>query len=179
MQLTLKTQRLAKIAPFAALESEAVRLLRGCSRPLALAAALEDAGAAKAAGDTQQAAAELSEAYDICVGCGAERASARIRRRLRSVGVIKRAAAVARPAVGWDSLTEAEIAVVRLVAQGESSRAVAERLFLSVNTVNTHLRHVFGKLGIRSRVELARIVFEHEQPATSAAVSRRNTTGVR
>jgi DNA-binding CsgD family transcriptional regulator len=65
--------------------------------------------------------------------------------------------------VGWESLTEAEIAVVRLVAGGASSRAVAERLFLSINTVNTHLRHVFTKLGIRSRVELARVVFQHDQ----------------
>jgi DNA-binding CsgD family transcriptional regulator len=89
--------------------------------------------------------------------------AARLRRELRSVGVVKRAAAVARPAVGWESLTEAEIAVVRLVAGGASSRAVAERLFLSINTVNTHLRHVFTKLGIRSRVELARVVFQHDQ----------------
>jgi DNA-binding CsgD family transcriptional regulator/tetratricopeptide (TPR) repeat protein len=147
-----------------AMLAEAVQLLRGCSRPLALAAALEDAGAAKAAaGDDRQAVAELSEAYDISVGCDAHRVAARLRRELRSVGVVKRAAAVARPAVGWESLTEAEIAVVRLVAGGASSRAVAERLFLSVNTVNTHLRHVFTKLGIRSRVELARVVFQHDQ----------------
>jgi DNA-binding CsgD family transcriptional regulator len=152
--------------------TEAVRLLRACSRPLALAASLEDSGNAKAAaGETRQAAAELSEAYDLSVSCGAQRAAARIRRGLRAVGVVKRAAAVARPAVGWESLTEAEIAVVMLVAQGDSSREVAERLFLSTNTVNTHLRHVFGKLGIRSRVELARVVFEHDQQRAPGSLS--------
>jgi DNA-binding CsgD family transcriptional regulator len=152
--------------------AKAVQLLRGCSRPLALAAALEDAGKAKAAaGDAAQSAAELSEAYDISVSCDAHRVAARLRRELRSVGVVKRAAAVARPAVGWESLTEAEIAVVRLVAAGASSRAVAERLFLSINTVNTHLRHVFTKLGIRSRVELARVVFQHDQRDGSGSVT--------
>jgi DNA-binding CsgD family transcriptional regulator len=76
--------------------------------------------------------------------------------------VVKRAAAVARPTVGWESLTRAEIAVVELVAAGESRGAVAERLFLSTNTVNTHLRHAFSKLGVRSSVELARVVLEHD-----------------
>ena len=147
----------------------AVQLLRGCSRPLALAAALEDAGDAQAAeGQGQQAAVELSEAYDISVRCDAQRAAARIRRGLRSVGIVKRAVAVARPTVGWESLTKAELLVVQLVAAGESSRAVAEQLFLSINTVNTHLRHVFAKLGVRSRVELSRVVFEHEGSPSAA-----------
>ena len=45
--------------------------------------------------------------------------------------------------------------MVSLVAQGATNREVAERLYLSPYTVNSHLRHVFTKLGIRSRVELA------------------------
>jgi DNA-binding CsgD family transcriptional regulator len=43
------------------------------------------------------------------------------------------------------------------VAQGATNREVAEQLFLSPHTVNAHLRHVFVKLGIHSRVELARM----------------------
>jgi DNA-binding CsgD family transcriptional regulator len=54
-------------------------------------------------------------------------------------------------------LTSAELAVARLVAEGMTNREVAERLFLSPHTVNSHLRHVFTKLGINSRVELARL----------------------
>jgi DNA-binding CsgD family transcriptional regulator len=46
---------------------------------------------------------------------------------------------------------------VRLVARGATNREVAEQLFVSPYTVNSHLRHVFAKLGIRSRVELARL----------------------
>jgi DNA-binding CsgD family transcriptional regulator len=144
----------------------AVQHLRGCHRPLALAAALEDLGeSCLVAGDAGPAATALSEAYDLSSACGAQRAAARLRRRLRAVGVVKRSTAVARPDAGWESLTDAEIAVVDLVAAGESSRSVAERLFLSINTVNTHLRHVFTKLGVRSRVELARVVFEHSPRA--------------
>ena len=44
-----------------------------------------------------------------------------------------------------------------LVSQGATNREVAERLYLSPYTVNSHLRHVFTKLGIKSRVELARL----------------------
>jgi DNA-binding CsgD family transcriptional regulator len=46
--------------------------------------------------------------------------------------------------------------VVRLVSEGGTNRQVAERLFLSPHTVNTHLRNAFVKLGVRSRLELAR-----------------------
>jgi pimeloyl-ACP methyl ester carboxylesterase/DNA-binding CsgD family transcriptional regulator len=60
-----------------------------------------------------------------------------------------------RPLVGWPSLTDAELPVVRLVAQGLSNRAIAEQLFLSHYTVETHLKHVFAKLGVESRAEPA------------------------
>ena len=45
-----------------------------------------------------------------------------------------------------------------------TSKATADRLYLSVNTVNTHLRHAFAKLGVRSRVELTRMVLAHQPP---------------
>ena len=54
-------------------------------------------------------------------------------------------------------MTTSELTVARLVAEGLTNREVAERLFVSPHTVNTHLRHVFSKLGINSRVELARL----------------------
>jgi DNA-binding CsgD family transcriptional regulator len=63
--------------------------------------------------------------------------------------------------VGWDSLTEAELAVARLAAGGYTNRGIADRLFVSPHTVNTHLRHVFDKLDIRSRVDLTRAVEHH------------------
>ena len=52
-------------------------------------------------------------------------------------------------------LTPQELVVARLVAQGHTNREVATQLFLTTNTIETHLRHVFQKLGVRSRTELA------------------------
>lgn len=60
-----------------------------------------------------------------------------------------------RPATGWEALTGAERRVAGLVAGGLGNREVAERLFVSRYTVETHLKHVFAKLGVSSRAELA------------------------
>lgn len=60
-----------------------------------------------------------------------------------------------RPSVGWESLTPTEREVVQLVATGLSNPDIAAKLFMSRNTVKTHLSHVFTKLGVTSRAELA------------------------
>lgn len=75
----------------------------------------------------------------------------------------KRQAAVARPERGWQSLTKSELAVVLIVAEGRTNREAAAALFLSPDTINTHLRHAFTKLGVRSRIELARLALTREQ----------------
>ena len=59
--------------------------------------------------------------------------------------------------VGWPALTEGEWRVVALAAQGHTNAEIAARLFLSRYTVETHLKHVFAKLGLRSRAELAAV----------------------
>jgi DNA-binding CsgD family transcriptional regulator len=56
---------------------------------------------------------------------------------------------------GWESLTEAELRVVGLTAEGLTNREIAARLFVSKRTVATHLEHVFQKLGFSTRVRLA------------------------
>ena len=55
-------------------------------------------------------------------------------------------------------LTQQELHVARLVAEGLSNREVAAQLFVSPRTVEFHLHHVYGKLGVRSRTELARLL---------------------
>jgi DNA-binding CsgD family transcriptional regulator len=60
-----------------------------------------------------------------------------------------------RPSSGWDSLTPAELDVVRLVAEGLTNKDVAARLFISPRTVQAHLAHIFTKLGVTSRMQLA------------------------
>lgn len=76
----------------------------------------------------------------------------RVRAALRDLGLWRDVrGARRRPATGWASLTDTERAVARLVAEGLTNREVGTRLFISPNTVNTHLRHVFQKLGVSSR----------------------------
>ena len=60
-----------------------------------------------------------------------------------------------RPAAGWGSLTPTERQVVDLVVEGHSNPQIAERLFMSLGTVKAHLAHVFAKLGVSTRAELA------------------------
>ena len=60
-----------------------------------------------------------------------------------------------RPSSGWASLTPTELDVVRLVSEGLANKDIATRLFISPRTVATHLTHVYTKLGLTSRVQLA------------------------
>jgi predicted ATPase/DNA-binding CsgD family transcriptional regulator len=60
-----------------------------------------------------------------------------------------------RPATGWASLTPTELDVVRLVVDGLSNPEIGSRLFMSRGTVKTHLSHVYAKLGVANRTELA------------------------
>jgi predicted ATPase/class 3 adenylate cyclase/DNA-binding CsgD family transcriptional regulator len=67
-----------------------------------------------------------------------------------------------RPASGWASLTPAELDVVRLIRDGLANNDIATRLFVSPRTVQSHLTHVYTKLGLTSRVQLAQEAARHE-----------------
>jgi predicted ATPase/class 3 adenylate cyclase/DNA-binding CsgD family transcriptional regulator len=71
-----------------------------------------------------------------------------------------------RPATGWGSLTPTELDVVRLVAEGIPNKDIATRLFISPRTVQSHLRHVYNKLGFTSRVQLAQEAASHSVAPT-------------
>jgi DNA-binding CsgD family transcriptional regulator len=66
-----------------------------------------------------------------------------------------------RPSSGWASLTQAERDVVRLVSEGLANKEIATRLFVSPRTVQTHLTHVYTKLGFTSRVQLGQEAARH------------------
>ncbi|MGP4012027.1 helix-turn-helix transcriptional regulator [Streptomyces sp. 4N124] len=143
---------------------------RSTGRPLALAAACEDLGELMAASaDTTPAIPYFEEAGQLASAAGAGRDQERIRRRLRRLGV--RTAPVrhhmASPQ-GLGSLTESEQKLIPLVVQGLTNRAIADRLYVSVHTVNTHMKHIFTKLGINSRVELTRLAIERGTSADGA-----------
>ncbi|GAA2404213.1 LuxR family transcriptional regulator [Actinomadura vinacea] len=135
--------------------------------PWGTASAAEDLGLLLI-DDRKAAIARFDEAADGYRKIGALRDAARVRARLRNLGVRRRHWTYAdRPSTGWESLTDTERSVASLVAQGLTNRQVATQMFLSPHTVSFHLRQVFRKLGIGSRVELARIAAE--QPPDSVS----------
>jgi DNA-binding NarL/FixJ family response regulator len=138
------------------------------SDPWARASAAEDLGVLYGRrGDREHAIHRLKEALGGYREVGADRDQARIRRRLRQLGIRRRhwATPAARPATGWDSLTDTEQAVACLVAEGLNNNQVAARMYISTHTVAHHLRQAFRKLSIASRVELTRIVIQQEPEA--------------
>jgi DNA-binding CsgD family transcriptional regulator len=130
--------------------------------PWAKASAAEDLAVLLASTAKAQAIRHLETALDGYRQTGADRDQARIRRRLRDLGVRRRhwSTPAARPIAGWDSLTDTEQAVSRLVAEGLNNNQVAGRMYISTHTVAHHLRQAFRKLQIASRIELARIVIQ-------------------
>ncbi|SMD17778.1 helix-turn-helix transcriptional regulator [Lentzea albidocapillata] len=103
--------------------------------------------------DRSESVKALEDALGLYREIGASRDSARVLGRLRKLGR-RRRAAPARPESGWSSLDDTERAIANLVAKGQTNRQISTQLFMSPHTVNFHLRKIFRKLGISSRVEL-------------------------
>jgi DNA-binding CsgD family transcriptional regulator len=144
--------------------------------PWLSASAAEDLGdlLSSSSGPQADMVACLDDALDCYERSGAARDAARVRRRLRQAGVRRRHWATHRgPDVGWASLTETERAISELVSHGLSNQEVANRKYVSVHTVAFHLRQIFRKLGISSRVELARIAVENSPVGLSGKARAR------
>jgi DNA-binding CsgD family transcriptional regulator len=135
----------------------AAELLHASSRPLLYAAAAEDAGRELAHIDRDNSLDQLNAAFDTYMGHEALADARRVGRELRRLGVERRIVSP-RAITGWDSLTDSELKVVNLIAQGVTNRDVATLLHLSLHTVKTHVHNAFGKLGINSRAQLTRLV---------------------
>jgi DNA-binding CsgD family transcriptional regulator len=140
------------------LAAEAAEIYQDDERPLIRAEALEDAGRLLPDERRDAAVGHLDAALTLYAAAGATQDAARVRGLLRIRGV--RRVTLPAPDPKWPELTESERAVVTLVAEGATNREVADRLFISPYTVNSHLRHIFSKLEIRSRVELARLAMQ-------------------
>jgi DNA-binding CsgD family transcriptional regulator len=92
----------------------------------------------------------------------AARDLARAEAAMRELGIRRgRRGPRSRPQYGWPSLTSTEHTVAGLVAEGLCNPQIGERLYVSHRTVQTHLAHIFGKLDIASRAELAAEVTRH------------------
>src|SRR6185436_18661679 len=107
----------------------------------------------------------LDAALVLYTEAGATWDAGRVRSRLRDHGVRRRIVTRDRAETGWAAMTDSELAVARRVAQGLTNREVAEQLFVSPHTVSSHLRSIFAKLDITSRLALTRIADEHDTTA--------------
>jgi DNA-binding CsgD family transcriptional regulator/tetratricopeptide (TPR) repeat protein len=126
-------------------------------RPLQRAQTLEDSAVALAAhGDVAAARTARAEALDLYTGLGARWDSLRADNRLRKHGVQRQRGPRRRAATGWEALTPTELRVARLVAGGHPNPDIAAMLYVSRRTVEVHVSHILSKLGVRSRVEIAR-----------------------
>jgi DNA-binding CsgD family transcriptional regulator len=133
----------------------AADVLQSSSRPLFYAAAAEDAGGQLARTDHPDAALDqLNAAFDTYMHHDALADARRVGRELRRLGVQRRIVSHPRAKTGWDSLTDSELRVVNLIAQGVTNRSVAAQLHLSLHTVKNHVHNAFAKLGINSRAQL-------------------------
>src|SRR4051794_1969895 len=145
----------------------AVELLATGPRPIARAYALEDLGVARTrAGAVDAGIDALDGALILYTDAGATWDAGRVRSRLRDHGIRRRLVPRERAENGWAAMTESELAVARLVAQGLTNREVAEQLFVSPHTVSSHLRSIFAKLDVNSRLALTRIADERDATPT-------------
>jgi DNA-binding NarL/FixJ family response regulator len=138
--------------------------------PIEAALARTLAGRALAqAGQRDHAIAELKRAATELDACGARYHRDEAERQLGMLG--HRTHRRTRPGnaggVGIESLTGRELQVARLVVDRKTNAQIAAELFLSVKTVETHLRHIFGKMDVPSRVALARAVQRDDTTAAA------------
>jgi DNA-binding NarL/FixJ family response regulator len=143
---------------------------RGVGAPIEEALSRTLAGRALAhSGQTDRAVAELQRAAAVCDACGALRYRESAERELGKLG--RRPHRRTRPGTidgaGIASLTERELQVARLVVNRKTNPEIATELFLSQKTVETHLRNIFRKMIVTSRVELARAVERVERTASA------------
>ena len=142
---------------------ESVEVLEGSGARLEHARSLCELGAAlRRAGRGRAGQEPLKEALDLAAMCGAEALVARAREELRAAGARPRRDRLR----GRDALTASELRVAKLAASGATNREIAQALFLTLRTVETHLTHAYRKLDIGSRAQIADAL-EAKRQATS------------
>jgi DNA-binding CsgD family transcriptional regulator len=139
---------------------EAVAVLRDSGAVLEHARALVDLGAAlRRAGRRSDSIVSLREGLSLAHECGASALAARAREELVTAGARPRRDALR----GRDALTASELRTAELAAEGRTNREIAQALFVSLRTVETHLTHSYQKLSIHSREALASALVARER----------------
>jgi DNA-binding CsgD family transcriptional regulator len=134
------------------LEHAVVHLQRSSARLEHALALLELGAATRRAGRRAEARKPLREALELARACGADAVAVRANDELVAAGARPRR----NPTESRSNLTASELRVARMAGEGMTNREIAQALFLTENTIETHLRNVFRKLEIRSRSQLAR-----------------------
>ncbi|MGO9957197.1 MAG: helix-turn-helix transcriptional regulator [Solirubrobacteraceae bacterium] len=153
--------------------AEAVRVLNGSGINFELARTLTEYGAAlRRAGLRAQARAELERALDLAHRLRARRIANQARDELIAAGAKPRRDAI----TGRDALTAGELRVARLAADGLTNREIAQALFVTTKTVTGHLSHIYRKLDITRRGQLASALAgpiddTRERPSASLTIS--------
>jgi DNA-binding NarL/FixJ family response regulator len=111
-----------------------------------------------AAGERTEAIAMLRQAERELDACGSVRARDEMRRELRRLGARAEPRGPSTSGTGVASLTKRELEIATLVTDRKTNREIAVALFLSEKTIESHMRSIFNKLGVSSRVEVARAV---------------------
>ncbi|WP_329138373.1 AAA family ATPase [Streptomyces sp. NBC_01476] len=129
---------------------------RDVGRQPQLGNALEDAAVVQAVvGDPADARTTLNEALEVYAALGATWTARRATARLRQLGIRPGVRGTRRrPKTGWPALTDTELRVAELLAQGHSNPDIAAQLILSRRTVETHVSHILTKLRVRSRHDI-------------------------
>ena len=154
---------------------ESVAVLHGSGAVLEHARALIDLGAAlRRAGNRSCSVDSLREGLDLAHRCGAGALAARAREELMAGGARPRRDALR----GRDALTASELRTARMAARGLANREIAQALFVSLRTVETHLTHAYQKLEIGSRAGLQAALETVSPPVhpDDAGPSDKNTT---
>jgi DNA-binding NarL/FixJ family response regulator len=155
-----------------ALLERAVDVLADSPARLEYTRALVDLGSALRKANRRAAAREpLLRALTLADSGGMRRLAHRARHELHAAGARPRRTALS----GVDSLTPAEHRVATLAAQGRSNTEIAQQLYVTRRTVETHLTHAFQKLGVATRAKLKICLGDDDDPRTrteNAVVSR-------
>ena len=148
----------------------AVGVLEASPARLELARARVDLGAAlRRSGRRAEARAPLRAGMDLAHSCGALGLAERAREELRATGARPRRLALS----GAQALTAAERRVAEMAADGLTNRRIAQELFVTTATVETHLRHSFQKLDVHSRRQLAAALAAPVRPVVLSAIPMR------
>ena len=140
----------------------AVECLEESQNALERARALVDLGSTlRRVHRPRDAREPLRRGLDLAQRCGASELAERAMREVTAAGARPRRTALH----GLEALTPRELQTVGLAAEGRSNREIAEALFVTVKTVEWHLKHSYGKLGISSRRELAAALGRRQPPA--------------